>query len=59
MIMMSAAWSRLRFRMAVVACLLCAPVVASAAEVNARLDRNTIYLGTQTLLVIEVEEDAG
>ncbi len=45
--------------MAVVACLLCAPVVARSAEVNARLDRDTIYLGTQTLLVIEVENDAG
>lgn len=57
--MVSAAWNRLCLRTAVVACLLCAPVVSPAAEVNARLERDTIYLGTQTLLVIAVENDAG
>ncbi len=41
------------------ALLLCAPGIGWAAEVSARLHPDTIYLGTQTHLVVDVQDGDG
>lgn len=56
---MAAARSRASILTVAGAWLLCAPGIGQAAEVNAGLHPDTIYLGTQAQLVVEVQDGDG
>ncbi len=53
---MSFALSKTPLLILAVTWLVYAPSATQAAQVNARLDPNEIYLGTQTLLVVDVQD---